>query len=311
MKKTRIILFLVAGLVTIAVVSRLLGLEEGLSLTCLPFVLCAKGLRALSLSGSTGNIIAIVLLALLGLLPLLLKGKEKWQPRDLLLLLTCGSIWYAEYYLINPGLLPIFLSGSVGQQALCGCVYGLVFSWALLRLLHGTDTMDTPDYLKILKVLLFVCILLCVASVLAGFGDLLNEIRAVREANTMPGVNLVPTYVFLTLSWVVAAIELLFDAFIFSKGNRLLKAWKESPWNQIACNAARDMSLLCRRALAVITLSHTVLYVGQVLFAAKLHSMSVTLRIPLASLAAVFAALVLTGILQKGRALQEDNDLFI
>ena len=115
MKKLLLFICLGAAVLLLVLGGELLGLEGILSLLCLPFVLCARGLRWLSLSGSAGNIVAILLLILMGLCPLLLKLRQKWTAADLLLVLTCISIWAAEYYLINPALLPVALSGRIGQ----------------------------------------------------------------------------------------------------------------------------------------------------------------------------------------------------
>ena len=311
MKKLLFFIGLAAAALLLILGCEVLGLEGSLSLLCLPFVACAKGLRWLSLSGSTGNILAIVLLILLGLTPLLLKIRKKWAPVDLLLLLCCGAIWAAEYYLINPGLLPITLSGSVGQLTLCGIVWELLLCWAVIRLLKTTDTMDTRNYLQALKFFLWLCAGSCGLSVILSFSSLPGAFRGLREANTMPGLKLGPTYFFMSLSRAVTALEYGLDGLVLFLGAGLLKILEKGPYTEEAVSAAEKVGVWCRRSLLTILLSHTGVNLTQALFAARLHQMSTEFRFPLLSLAIVFAMLALSGLLKKGQMLQQDNDLFI
>lgn len=311
MKKLLFFIALGATLLLLVLGAEALGLEGSLSLLCLPFVLCASGLRWLSLSGSAGNLLAIIFLILLGLTPLLLKLRKKWAPVDLLLVLCCGAIWTAEYYLINPGLLPVALSGTVGPLTLCGIVYELLLCWAVVRLLKATDTMDSRNYFQALKIFLWLCAGSCALSTVLCFTSLPAFFRTLRETNTMPGLNLTPTYIFMTLSQCVTALEYGLDGLVFFLGAGLLKVLEKGPYTDDAVSAAGKVSLWCRRSLLTILLSHTVLNLGQVLFASRLHRLTAGFRFPILSLAIVFAMLALSGLLKKGQQLQQDNDLFI
>lgn len=311
MKKTLLLLCLGCALLLLVIGAEALGLEGSISVLCLPFLLCAKGLRWLSLSGTTGNIAAIGLLALLGLAPLLLKLRQKWSAADWLLALSCGAIWVVEYYLINPSLLPFALTGLVGQLTLCGIVYELLLCWALIRLLQKSADLDSRQYLQALRVFLWLCAAECVLSLVSCFTSLPDAFRRLQKDNTMPGLNLTPTYIFMTLSRLVTGLEYGLDALVLAMGAGLLKQLGRGPYTEDAVAAAEKVALWCRRSLLVILLSHTALNLGQALFAARLHQLSTGFRFPLLSLAICFAMLALSGLLKKGQQLQEDNDLFI
>ena len=311
MKKLLLFVCLGAALLLLILGAEALGLEGSLSLLCLPFVLCAKGLRWLSLSGSLGNLAAIGLLALLGLIPLLFKLRKKWVTADWLLVLACVAIWAAEYYLINPGLLPATLSGQIGQLTLCGIVYELLLCWAVVRLLKASDTMDSGHYLQALKIFLWLCAGSCAISGILSFASLPDAFRELREQNTMQGVNLTPTYSFITLSATVNALEYGLDALVLILAADLVKTLARDPYREAAVAAADKVGLWCRRSLLTILLSHTALNLGQALFASRLHRLSTGFRFPILSLAIAFALLALSGLLKKGQRLQEDNDLFI
>lgn len=311
MNKKLIFIGIAALLFLLLLGAEVLGLEGSLSLICLPFLLAAKGLRALSLSGSIGNLAAIVLLAAMGLLPLLLKGKEPWNVWDLLLGLTACAIWYGEYYLINPALLPPILSGTVGQLVLCGGIYSLLLSWAVVRLLKATSAMDSRQLLRALEIFLWICAGECVLSAFAALSALPEAYQALRDANTMPGLDLKPTYVFLTLSQGISALEYCLDAWVLFLGAGLFRTLEAGLYTETAVAAGDRVGLWCRRSLLIIVLSNTALNLGQILFASRLHDLSAAFRLPVLSLAIVFALLVLSGLLHRGRQLQEDNELFI
>ena len=311
MKKLLFFIGLAAAALVLILGCEALGLEGSLSFLCLPFVGCAKGLRWLSLSGTVGNIGAIGLLILLGLTPLLLKLRKKWEPVDFLLVVCCIAIWAVEYYLINPALLPMALSGVLGQLTLCGIIWELLLCWAVIRLLKSTDTMDTGNYLQALKIFLWLCASSCCLSVILCFTSLPEAFKSLQESNTMPGLHLGATYFFMTLSRAVTALEYSLDGLVLLLGAGLLKILENGPYTEEAVAASKKISLWCRRSLLAILLSHTALNLGQTLFASRLHQMSTEFRFPLLSLAIVFAMLALSGLLKKGQQLQEDNDLFI
>ena len=311
MRKPLVLVVFCGVALLLVLATQALGLEGSLSLLCLPFILCARGLRWLSLSGSIGNIAAIALLGLLSLTPLLLKIRRKRNSWDLLLVLACFAILGAEYYLINPGLLPLTLRNQVGQLLLCGLVYELVLCWAVVRLLKATDTMDSRQYLRALEIFLWLCAAECVLTVVLCFTSLPGAIRELRESNTMPGLKLTPTYIFMTLTHAVTALEYGLDALVLGLGAGLLKVLAKGPYSETAVMATEKVSLWCRRSLLIILLSHTALNLGQTLFAARLHQLSAGFSFPILSLAIVFSLLALSGLLKKGQQLQEDNDLFI
>ena len=311
MKKLLFFLGLAAAALLLILGCKALGLEGTLSLICLPFVACAKLLRWLSLSGAAGNIVAIVLLILLGLTPLLLKLRKKWEPVDLLLVLCCIAIWAAEYYLINPVLLPLALSGFLGQLTLSSIVLELLLCWAVIRLLKTTETLEPRNYLQALNIFLWFCAGSCGLSVLLSFTSLPAAIRSLRESNTMPGLRLGATYFFMTLSRAVTALEYGLDGLVLLLGAGLMKILEKGPYTEEAVSAAEKVSLWCRRSLLAILLSHTGLNLAQTIFASRLHQISTEFRFPLLSLAIVFAMMALSGLLKKGQQLQADNDLFI
>lgn len=307
---------IIAGLVAVALVlficSGILGAENSLAALCLPFTWVAAGLRKLSLSGSLGNAVAIVLLVVVGLLPLAFKWKKSWAPEDALLIFTSIAIWYTLYVLINPYILPGILQGTAGQTLLCGSCYSLFLSWAVLRLLRSTRSMTGENFIQALEIFLYLCAATQVFLIVSQASGLVNSWKLLESGNTMPGQNLLPSYLFLIGGFLVSVLEYGLNGWLLLLGARLMKYLSQDPYGEAACRKAEGLCRWCRRTLAVVLLSQAALNVAAVIFASRIYYMvGVGFRIPVSSMALVFALLVLASLLRRGQQLQEDNQLFI
>ena len=306
---------IIAGLVAVALVlficSGILGAENSLAALCLPFTWGAAGLRKLSLSGSLGNAVAIVLLVVVGLLPLALKWKKSWGPEDALLIFTSIAIWYTLYVLINPYILPDILSGTLGETLLCGSCYSLFLSWAVLRL-RSTCTMTGENFIKALGIFLYLCAATQVFLIASRASGLVTSWKLLESGNTMPGQILLPSYLFLIVGFLVSVLEYGLNGWLLLLGARLTKDLSQDPYGEAACRKAEGLCAWCRRTLAVVLLSQTALNVAAVIFASRIYYLvGIGFRLPISSMALVFALLVLASLLRRGQQLQEDNQLFI
>lgn len=307
---------IIAGLVAVALVlficSGILGGENSLAALCLPFTWTAEGLRKLSLSGSLGNGVAIALLVVLGLLPLAFKWKKSWGMEDALLIFTSIAIWYTLYVLINPYVLPDILQGTTGELLLCGSCYSLFLSWAVLRLLRSTRSMTGENFIQALEIFLYLCAASQLFLIVSHASGLDNAWNRLESGNTMPGQNLLPSYLFLLGGFLVSVLEYGLNGWLLLLGARLMKDLSQDPYGEAACRKAESLYAWCRRTLAVVLLSQTALNVAAVIFASRIYYLvGVGFRLPVSSMALVFALLVLASLLRKGQQLQDDNRLFI
>lgn len=283
-----------------------------LVVAAIPFSLLGKGLRALSLSGSAGNIAAIVIYATVCMLPLVLILKKKKDKEDWLLVLASAMLFYVLYLMINPGLMPNGMSSDVGSAILCGTVVSVFVSWGILKLLRKGETFEEGSGYKALRILLGVCVLICIV---AGFGicagELKVEIEAVRTGNTMPGQNLLDTYIFLFLIFAVQALEYTLDACLMLLGIDLTKELEQNPYSESCVIAAGNMSKKAQLFLTTILLSNMVLNIAQVLAASRLYNIDAMVRIPVFSVALCLGSMALTRLLGQGKEIKEENDLYI
>ena len=312
MSKKTILLGLAAVALALFISTGILGAENSVAALCLPFTWTAEGLRKLSLSGSLGNGVAIALLVVLGLLPLAFKWKKSWGMEDALLIFTSIAIWYTLYVLINPYVLPDILQGTTGELLLCGSCYSLFLSWAVLRLLRSTRSMTGENFIQALEIFLYLCAASQLFLIVSHASGLDNAWNRLESGNTMPGQNLLPSYLFLLGGFLVSVLEYGLNGWLLLLGARLMKDLSQDPYGEAACRKAESLYAWCRRTLAVVLLSQTALNVAAVIFASRIYYLvGVGFRLPVSSMALAFALLVLASLLRKGQQLQDDNRLFI
>lgn len=308
-KRIRVTICIISALLLALSVAASIG---GIAMLTMPFSWLAGCLRAWSLSGKWGNVAAIAAYILIALLPLLGLIKKKLHTEDWLLPVASGCILYGLYYMINPGLRPVALSGNVGTLICVGSVFLILFSWWIIRLLRVSEEMDGHIVYALLRGFLILGAIICLWSGLgAGLINLRTQILDLQAGNTMPGLNLVPTYIFQVLRFAVTALEYVLDAFILILGVKFLKVLEQDPYGEPCSQVAEHTAAWCRRALIIILLSHSALNLGQIFCASVLHQLSATFRFPIMSIGVAFIMMILTRLLQQGKQLKDDNDLFI
>jgi len=285
--------------------------RDAFALLAMPFTLLGKGLRLLSLSGKAGNAAAIALYCVVSLLPLLLLLGRRLTAADALLPGCAALLFYVLYLMINPGLRPAVLYGPVGDQILSGAVWSLLLSWGLLRFLRRSDTLSSRRLYRALHLLVRLCMCIFAASVAAAFSGARETVRAIADANTMPGLRLNLTYGFVYLQFAVTALEYILDCVVLQQCVTLLHCLQADAYSESTCLAASKVSHRCRQALYWTVLSSAALNVGQLIFASRLHNLAASFHIPVLSITLLVALLVLTRLLEQGKQLKEDNDLFI
>lgn len=295
----------------LAIGCTVLGIADGILILALPFTLAGKGLRALSLSGSTGNMAAIVLYGVLCLLPLLLKlrGKRTWK--DLLLPVCSALLFYVLYGMINPACRPLILRNDAGTASMAGAVYSVLLCWGILSLTEACSEAGTEKIYGTLRIFLLLCVAECVVGILIGLGSCLESIRSVKAANTMPGLSLAPTYLFMVLSFAMTVLEYGLDILLLALAGKLLLQLQADAYSEHSFRASRVLSVWCRRSLILLSLSGAALNAAQIVFAGSLHYADVVVHFPVVGLALSFGLLALTRLLLQGKELKDDNDLFI
>ncbi len=283
-----------------------------------PFQQIALGLRALSLSGSGGNIAAISIYVLLCLLPSLVAlfwYRKKLYGEDVLIPIFSTTMFVAIYFMINPAL----LSGSYGEEffpilrlILGGACWCVVISWAVLKLVRRSREADRAGVQALLKICLGLMAFFFAAVACAGaVGDFAASYEELREGNTAGYVNLSLTTVFLAVKAIISALPYALDAIVAVKGMELLTAMAADPYSAGTVEKGEGLATFAVMSLKLTIVLSLVFNLLQLVFIEKLLVVDMELVLPLVSIAFMLCALLLSRLIRENKALKDDNDMFI
>jgi len=285
-----------------------------------PFEQIGILLRILSLSGSTGNLIAIVIYTFLCLIPVLvlflLRKKRKLYPEDALLAVFSALLFAVFYFMINPGFLGKFFGSGMGHSAgkalLGGIAYSVLTGYILIRIIRlffSADTISLQRYLMILLYIVNIIIVLLVFT--AQFSDLTDSLEQLRAGNKGNEHRLGTSYVFLVFKYIVDAMPNLLVIPVVSSGQNLLHELSLDRYSEQAVFCAEKLSRICGLALVITILSNIAYNLLQLMFINKLSVANSMVRIPVFSIVFVLAALLLAQYIKETKQLKEDNDMII
>lgn len=295
------------------------------------------GLRALSLSGSAGNVLALFLYILVSLLPVLMLGwwrrKHGFCGRDLLLVLLSAYTFYLLYAFVNPGILSSRVPAGLGSEralpylkAVCGGLWlSILASWFLLTWTGKLNEEEILDRKRFLYQ--GMGLLLTAAMALVGIGFLysagtklygrLVEIRGLAEAvSWMPGEQAAGNVAAwdMAFAFLQTAVRLLPTCFlmgIFYRMKGLLKAMEMEPFGEMEVHAAKKLADVSQGAVTVSVLCD-LLWNGALFFcSAKLTSVDYQWELSLFPLLAAFGALILARYLREAGEIHRDNEMII
>lgn len=294
-----------------ALAGGLLSAKTGWSTMNDPLLSVGRGLRALSLSGFGGDLLAWLVVLLVSGAPLLLLiriGKKGRGMEDLLLGLMAPVIFCWLFYLANPTQL-----GETAAQIFPlagGCtVLSMGAAWLVLKLLRGLDGAPTQRLAAAFGALLSGCALLCAFSVAyGGAAGVAAQWAWVVEGNTDLGGLTLPVLIVLG---VLNAAPGLLVAVTMVWGSELAPVLGGGTFDQAGAELCGRVALACKTA-AQATVTLTVFAnLLQLALVGEMLSASFSITLPLFSLAASAGLFLLCRCLQRGAVLQEDNDSII
>ena len=278
-----------------------------------PFMKAGEILRKLSLSGSWGNLAAIGLYGMLCIAPLLLiRRGDGWRVNGLLVL-GSGVMFWVMWLMVNPGMMPGAMRNDVGKAIYAGTIYSVMITWGVLKLMSRADLTVQAKIYEALRIFLLICAGQFVFVGLGmGMGEFRSQLDALTEGNTaLSEAQLMPSVMFLALDFGFGMMENLMLAWILILSTRLLDALEEDPYSELTHKMSRTVFLWCKKAIPLVAMANLILNLGQVLMAPILVNVNLKLRLPVVSLAVAFGLMALTRLLEEGKAIKEDNDLFI
>ncbi len=292
-----------------------------------PYYPIALGLRALSLSGTFGNAIALVLYACVCLLPtiyiIIRRRRGKRTRADALMPVGSALLFYGLYVMINPGASPWWSyfpdgnSAAFANAVLGGVIHSVLIGYALLRALRKFSVSDTKPLLKYLRLLLGALAAVLVfgiaftmpSELFSAFASFSAESAAELGAAVPAGRGL--SGVFLVLQNLVAHCPAFLQILVLYSAIDLISALEQDAYGEESITAAGKMSKLCAVSVIIIMLSNIAVNLLQLLPAASLYSAQFGLSLPLDSVALVLIAMLLAKYFQRGKEIKEDSDMII
>lgn len=97
----------------------------------------------------------------------------------------------------------------------------------------------------------------------------------------------------------------------FTAALPLTRALEAGPYTAAAAECAQSLARVCRRALAAVLLAQAAVNAAQALLGGAVRASDYTVSLPLGQMALLLGALLLSQLIARGRALQEDSDSII
>lgn len=289
--------------------------EQGnvLLLLAVPFTAAGNILRELSLSGTAGNWVAIGLYVAVCISPLLLIRKSDSSRENLLLVLATAVLFRVMWLMVNPDMMPYTMRNEVGKSIYAGAVYSVFVTWGVTKLMLKTDLNASEKIYQALRTFLLACAaLFLIDGVGLGLSSFRADLNGMTAANTMlSDSELLPSIMFLAGAFTFRVAESILVAGILFIAYRLVLELEADPYSQHCHDISCSIFLWSRRTIRVVAASNLAMNLGQVLFAGYLVNVDFQLRLPVLSLAVTFGMMALTRLLDQGKALKEDNELFV
>jgi len=278
-----------------------------------PFVPIADGLRSLSLSGKTGNMVAIIFYSAFCLIPLIFFVlqwvKHKLDYIDGLLPVVTILMFIIMYQLINPGLIN---NVTATRAFLCITLYSVIYTYLILKLVKMFQDKPIEKLCKYLNCLLWaVNIMLAYSVIFIGTVAFPRSIKALQASNSGNTYRLGLTYLFMFFGMLVDVVPLVSSIVVVFFGIRLVRHFGADRYADKTVLSANRLSRVCKTSLVVTVSSTTVFNVLQYLFASRLHQINSNMNISVLSIVFVLAVFILSQIINESKALKDDSDSII
>lgn len=332
MKTKRWVFLLAAVVAALAMYAAVFAPDGGvLVVLALPFRWLGLGLRSLSLSGTAGNIAAIVLMTMFCLLPLLpvfldARKKQKAVIEHIVCVLTAAILPFLLYRFVNPQLIRQIFPEAwpspealtlQGELMLSLCFWSLAAAYAVLRALRAYGGSAAEKGLKAVLVLLTGAMLVSVFYI--DLYKLIGEIRTAASsysAEPFTGGGFVRAYpavdcLLAALRFSGSAVPSLLLLRVFPVCFRLLREIEKDRFAAGNAQLALDAAKKARAAIMVSVLLSAAVNIVQMLLTRLASNVNISVDLPLFEMLTAFLLILLSEGFRKGHELADENRQFV
>ncbi len=313
MKKKSILFFLSAEFVLLCLfhIGDCIDGEIVFSALSFPFSLPAFLIGKLASLGAFANGVAVMLTAAVCCSPSLyvLKNINRKEQRAEHIALLATSVLAGIIFplLANPGrlssMLPFYTDEmqSVVLSGLCLALWSALVCFCILRLLRLFSNADKQNLLQYAQKMLFaLCILFVACIALNSVGNLITQVKEAQQ----------------TADFLIAILHFIANAFPYTADIAVALALRDIVLHYednsvLLTQKAKTMSRLCCIALAVTTALGVFVNAVHIVLLQYCSDFTVSLNIPIVSLAFVLGALLFARLIIENRQLREDNEMII
>lgn len=303
------------------------GLKSGVSsanvfelLLSFPFKQAGQGLRMLSLSGAIGNAAAFVLYCAICLTPaaycMLRLRKGRAKAEEGLLILLSIALFVIMYMFINPALIErSFMSAAfseMGMALLGTALYSIIAGYIVIRVMRILENNEGKSLYNYLRIVLgFICAAIIFSVFAAGLFELFASIAKLKAENTATFRELLTSYIFLSLQYIVKILPLIFEFFIINAGMRLLTELELDAYSNSAIAAANKTGRFAKLSVVATMLFSILVNILQLANSHAIRSSNYSLTLPLMSIAFAFIVMLLAGYFERAAKIKNENDMII
>lgn len=281
------------------------------SLLAFPFEQIGAGLRSLSLSGRLGNGLALAIWGGISMLPIFgalrHKGEADRRSENAALYLLSGIVFFVLCGMANPAMFGMVfpveneMGTEIIKSLLGGTFWSVLAYWLVLRLLRLFREGHKEKLLLYMRSMLYaLCAVFTGAIAINCAGSFISLADSIQKP--------LDGFVY-ALSFFVSALPYAMDIAVTLSALKLLEQVLAEK-GEIEQEANR-LSRLCCTALGLTSLATVAFNIIQLALVGQLSNVSISVNIPVLSLAFVLAVLLLTRLIVENRRLRDDNQLFI
>jgi hypothetical protein len=299
----------------------------------LPFVWAGAGLRALSLSGFAGNMLAVLMYVLASLMPMWPLVRKSRRPNGKLIrfILAAQSayLFFLLYFMVNPTLIQtMFRAASGGSQEmlranqaiLCCFFYSLLIACWIMSVMMDSDHLT--HRLRQLMIVLGAVIIVSVFYLgVANLKDSLASLPAASGGSDplslafkMPGMP----ESFPAWDGFVAVLRFISDSApsvllltVLPMAERLLNSLEQSFFSEENQRLAAAIAGRCRLTVIVSILGMLAIGALQLLLARYLSNVNLSGSAPVLVLTVSLAMMLLSRYLERSFAVYRENQMMI
>lgn len=286
------------------------------ALISFPFIQIGWLLRKLSLSGTTGNIFALIIYIVLSILPIAyffarkLKCKDKVE--DFLLVIASILLFVMLYLMVNPALMYNQASMLSIKPMLGGSFYSILVGYFVLRLLRKYGESEVEDILTVLqKIFAFIGVVLIYSIIGSGLDGMINDIEKLKLDTTDPNVSLAFTNFFFVLSFILEFVPIMFQLSVIYFAIKLCSELSVDRYSESVISTAYKLGVYCKYSVVMVLLSCITVNILQLIFAKQLLVANYRTNIPLFSIVFALVFLLAAKYFAESKFQKEENDMFI